>query len=416
MVESQVRIENRSQLIYVLSEACELEHGLSCWYQFAAFSLKTSTDEGVTERQLEAITRWKRSIFDVAIDEMFHLAYACNLLTAVGGAPHLRRPNFPASPRMYPPGFEFKLTPFTEETMAGFAFIERPESMALEVEAAIPSVRRAPARLINRPVDIFAGGQVYATVGHLYRSVEDGLRYLSDKYGEDGLFVSAADQTKEFGVEPAVDLKSAIQAIENIVEQGEGARGDVTDAHFGKFSAVLNEYRELLAEDPSFEPARPVVTNPYSRVPSDVHPSMNVSIIDDPMSTMVCNLFDGCYEVLVQSLARILTHGDETAEEHQILADVAIGMMANVIAPLGDLATRLPAGPSHPGQNAGPSFHMLRDLHTLPHKRAAWLVLRERLRELSGYAGLLGTYPAAPSELAPITRVLADLSAQLVEA
>ena len=49
MAEAPVRIENRSQLIYVLSEACELEHGRSCSYQFAAFSMKASTDEGVTD-------------------------------------------------------------------------------------------------------------------------------------------------------------------------------------------------------------------------------------------------------------------------------------------------------------------------------------------------------------------------------
>ncbi len=124
MVEAAVRIQNRAQLIYVVSEACELEHGLSCSYQFAAFSLKTGTDEGVTEDQLEAITRWKRSILDIAIDEMFHLAHASNILTAIGGAPHLRRPNFPAHPRMYPDGFNLTLTPFSDETISRFVFLE----------------------------------------------------------------------------------------------------------------------------------------------------------------------------------------------------------------------------------------------------------------------------------------------------
>jgi hypothetical protein len=413
MAESQVRIENRAQLIYVLSEACELEHGLSCSYQFAAFSLKTSVDEGVTEQQLEAIQRWKRTILDVAIDEMYHLAYACNLLTAVGGAPHLRRPNFPAGPRMYPPGFKLTLEAFSEETISRFVFIERPEGMDTDKLAGIGPARRRPASLMKRPIDIFAGGQVYETVGHLYRSVEDGLRYLSDKYGEAGLFVSADAQTEQFGVDPAVDLKSAIQAIENIVEQGEGARGDVAAAHYGRFSAVRDEYREPLGQDPSFEPARPVVTNPYSRIPNDVHPSLEVSLVDDPMGVMVCNLFDGCYQVLVQSLARLLTHGSETAQEQKTLVAVAIGVMTSAIAPLGELATRLPAGPAHPGRKAGPSFHMLRDLHALPHKRAAWLVLRERLRELSGYAVLLGTYDDAPSELAKVAEALAELSTQL---
>ena len=68
MFESPVRIENRAKLIYTLSEASELEHGLSCCYLFAALSLKTSTDEGVSKEQLRAIRRWKRVINEVAVE------------------------------------------------------------------------------------------------------------------------------------------------------------------------------------------------------------------------------------------------------------------------------------------------------------------------------------------------------------
>jgi hypothetical protein len=53
MFESPVRIENRAKLIYTLSEASELEHGLSCCYLFAVLSLKTSTDEGVSKEQVQ---------------------------------------------------------------------------------------------------------------------------------------------------------------------------------------------------------------------------------------------------------------------------------------------------------------------------------------------------------------------------
>ena len=34
-----VRIENRAQLIYLLTEASELEHGIMCSYLYAAFSI-----------------------------------------------------------------------------------------------------------------------------------------------------------------------------------------------------------------------------------------------------------------------------------------------------------------------------------------------------------------------------------------
>ena len=41
-----VRIENRAQLIYLLTEAAELEHGIMCSYMFAAFTMKQSASEG----------------------------------------------------------------------------------------------------------------------------------------------------------------------------------------------------------------------------------------------------------------------------------------------------------------------------------------------------------------------------------
>ncbi len=43
-IEPPVRIENRTQLIYLLSEAAELEHGIGCCYLFACFSMKNSTE------------------------------------------------------------------------------------------------------------------------------------------------------------------------------------------------------------------------------------------------------------------------------------------------------------------------------------------------------------------------------------
>ena len=117
MVESPVRIENRTQLISVLSEASELEHGISCCYLFAAFSMKDSPHEDISDGQLEAVRRWKREIIAVGIQEMLHLALVSNLLTAIGAAPHLSRPNLPTNPQMYPPSFQLALNRFSEKTL-----------------------------------------------------------------------------------------------------------------------------------------------------------------------------------------------------------------------------------------------------------------------------------------------------------
>src|SRR5215831_8427769 len=44
-------IEHREALYYMLCIAAELEHGIMCQYLYAAFSLKQSTDEGLTDAQ-----------------------------------------------------------------------------------------------------------------------------------------------------------------------------------------------------------------------------------------------------------------------------------------------------------------------------------------------------------------------------
>src|SRR5215472_15736515 len=64
--EAPFVIEHREALIYMLCEAAELEHGIMCQYLFAAFSLKQSADEGLTEDELAAVTRWRKQISHVA--------------------------------------------------------------------------------------------------------------------------------------------------------------------------------------------------------------------------------------------------------------------------------------------------------------------------------------------------------------
>jgi hypothetical protein len=55
--EHPLSVEHRGQLIYLLREAAELEHGIMCQYLFTAFSLKQSTGEGLTDEQLQAVNR-----------------------------------------------------------------------------------------------------------------------------------------------------------------------------------------------------------------------------------------------------------------------------------------------------------------------------------------------------------------------
>jgi hypothetical protein len=103
--EPPLRVESREELVYLLGEACELEHGLLCQYLYAQFSLKRSVDEGVTPEQLARIQTWEKTIIDISKQEMLHLALATNILTALGAAPHFDRPISRSSLAGTPPTF-----------------------------------------------------------------------------------------------------------------------------------------------------------------------------------------------------------------------------------------------------------------------------------------------------------------------
>jgi hypothetical protein len=104
----------------------------------------------------------------------------------------------------------------------------------------------------------------------------------------------------------------------------------------------------------------------------------------------------------------LFAHAQETEDQLKQLSDITEGLMVDVIGPLGDALTRLPAGPSNPGQTAGPSFRFSRDVNTPPHGDAARALFVERFKELSAYCGFLETSGAIATVLTRVRRSLAQ--------
>jgi hypothetical protein len=307
--EAPFVIEHREALIYMLCEAAELEHGIMCQYLFAACSLKQGQDEGLTAEELEAVLRWRRVISHVATEEMLHLALVQNLLSAIGAAPHLSRPNLPAPAHHYPAGVNLTLVPFGEPALRHFMFLERPEGMELTgakgIDAPVHDAVPLPAE-----GDIVPQAQDFATVGHLYRSIEHGIGHLAEKFGERNLFVgpSRAQATSAHfrwpELVPVTDLASAQLAIDTILEQGEGARGHWEHAHFGQFVQILDEYRQLTTANPDLQPTRPVI---FATVRTCEHDE-SVPRISDRLTSCCGDLLNVSYEILLQLLERFFAH------------------------------------------------------------------------------------------------------------
>src|SRR6185369_12076906 len=98
----------------------------------------------------------------------------------------------------------------------------------------------------------------------------------------------------------------------------------------------------------------------------------------------------------IQMIARMFVHAEETTDDLSLLADVTVGMMMDVVQPLGNALTLLPAGPSHPGMTAGPSFRLTRSASIPTHRSSAWPVFRERLSELATYCRFLQAETRTP--------------------
>jgi CDGSH-type Zn-finger protein/truncated hemoglobin YjbI len=415
--EAPFVIEHREALIYMLCEAAELEHGIMCQYLFAAFSLKQREDEGLAKGELAAAERWQKTIFHVAAQEMLHLALVHNLLSAIGAAPHFGRPNLPAPAHHYPAGVNLTLVPFGERALQHFIFLERPEGMEYEGAQGLDMpVHEAVPLMAER--DIVPQPQDFATVGHLYRSIEHGFAHLAEKFGEQNLFVGpprAQAIPESFGWTDLVtvtDLASAQRAIDTILEQGEGARGQWEHAHFGQFVQILDEYREMRVANPQFDPVRPVM---FATVRLCEHDE-TVPRISDRVTSRCGDLFNVSCEILLQIFERYFAHTEETDAQLGTLADATLGLMLRVLKPLGNLITTLPVGPEFPGMNAGPSFELFYENdYLMPHREAAWALLEERVREAANFCGLIQEVASAPvaTELAPLEAALGDVADSL---
>ncbi|WP_433465313.1 ferritin-like domain-containing protein [Spirillospora sp. CA-128828] len=209
-----------------LQWAIELEHATLPPYLCALYSLDP-------ERNPDAV----EVVGGVFIEEMLHLALAANLLNAVGGRPVLDAPQMlPPHPRPLPHGdrsLELSLLPFGAEAIEMFLRLERPTPPG------------APAE-----------GDDYETIGQFYAAIEDGMRHLCASLGEEEVF--SGDPARQLhaghfqhsgGRLVAVDdLDTALAALEEIVEQGEGmGRGEVWDGdhdvHHPDREEVAHYYR-----------------------------------------------------------------------------------------------------------------------------------------------------------------------------
>ena len=385
-MSERIVVQDREELIFLLCEAAEFEHTVMCTYLYAAWSLKRRADASCRVADLEIVDRWRQTLRRVALEEMLHLTLVNNLLSSLGAAPHLSRLDFPIPPGRFPDDVQFSLQPFSEAALAHFAYIERPEGLAITDGEGF--AHPTHYQRIARPDLLTPMPQDYVTQGH--HGIAQSLRDLVARHGQDAVFVGHGEAQvgpSEFrlpGLFKVVDLDSALRAIEEIVVQGEGAPAHSEESHYALFQGVHEQLLAMRADRPGFEPAFHTVPNP---VLADPLQRPDVTLVTDPRAGRVVDLGDALYRLMMRTFAQVFSPSPLPRQLRQGLALAATELMY-ALTGAAEAAASLPAGiteGAHAGKHAGLSLQMIGPVDQLVQSCAAQ-ILAERTEEIAGVA------------------------------
>jgi rubrerythrin len=392
-------IDTREELTYALHEAAELEHGLLIQYLFAAFSLKKHIDEGITGEQQELIRKWEKQILTVAREEMVHLGTVCNLLSAIGAAPHFTRPNFPQEATKYYP-FSFTLSRFSDESLYRFIRFELPKG---EKPPPPPQIRDSLLKKIDSQMltvlfNVSPDPLEYEYVGELYRKVREGF----DMIPEETLFIGPKTGQEDekwserISISQVVDRQTANNAIDLIIDSGEGSPGHRERSHYDTFLKMRAELNEQLQRHSDFDPSRLVVPNPRTRkFHRDAPATQGTTFIENESAKSVAELFNECYEIVLLMLSQLYSFGGESAQQRDTLRQSSRQFMTSVLRPIAEILTEMPAittteNNSHNG-NAGPTFELYGSLQISTQQTSRWIIVKEGLDAVANEARILSS-------------------------
>lgn len=313
---------DRDWLLQALQNAVELELATLPPYLCGLWSIRQPAVGPNTAYSL---------ILSVVFEEMLHMGLACNMLTTIGGTPHLVVPSYPGPlPGGVRPELSVYLSGLTPAVVKDvFMQIETPE----------------------HPVRVEAAAQTYPTIGAFYDaiakafaqagpSIIQGERQLTTTFGQ----INEA-------LCPITSLALAEKAIQEIKEQGEGTSqspdavgfgGEL--AHYYRFGEIY--YGKTLVKVPgsdqwSFD-GDPIPFPdcwPMAVVPEGGYPGVTAD-------------FDGLFTSVLASLETAWAQGGDAGQSY---LQNAINLMFGLSAPaIGLMGMPIPGGTG----NYGPDFRL----------------------------------------------------------
>lgn len=380
------RLTPRDEATFLLHTAAEIEHALMVQYLYAAYSLLETppVGPGIPADARQLLRMWRRTILQIAREEMGHLLTVENLLRFIGGPLTFDREDFPFLSAFYP--FPFTLERLTRNSLAKYVAAEMPEDAA---EPEIPDIVRRAREIAGMPINRV--GALYDRLIAIFTSELADGDFSPDTAGREGFQAHGDDW---FGgsailVRQAATRADAVDALRRIAEQGEGAES-AADSHFERFLGIYRQFPET-----EWDPARSVPTDPntaQAQAEDAEGDSMARGRITDPLTRLWAQLFNVRYRMLLTDLSHALhlegpAPQEGTGHRSRLRDWTFQEMRGQEVAGLKGLAGKLMTLPQHAGSAgppfAGPPFELPYTLELPDRERDRWRLHRD-LIDLSG--------------------------------
>lgn len=418
----QRSLTSRDQLVKALRHAAELEIAVMLQYIYAAYSIPNY----VTGAEFVRLGRWTEEqlqiacgdnkeirnhgirglLLEISHEEMIHFLMVNNILMAIGEPFYAAAPKFSEMNQRFPIETDFALEPFNATTIQRFMRFEYPDFLEEDLTCETDS-------------DLHA----YGSLSELYRQIRQGLETIPDLFvcpkkkgmgGEHHLFlredINKANPDYQFEID---DVKSALFAIDVIVEQGEGCDPQspkFEKSHFQQFRRVA----EILAQQQMtdsvtgclvpWNPAYPALRNPTLQAHDHA-----TTIVTVPETRGVMQIHDECYFLMMQMMVQHFGYMPSASLRRSKLMNAAIDVMTGMMRPLGELLMTLPSGKR--GRTAGPAFEIEMPGY-IPDPSIACRMMSRRFAQLGQQAR---EYPVVSSTVCEMFDFYAQFFADLAE-
>ncbi|MEB3217818.1 MAG: ferritin-like domain-containing protein [Nostocales cyanobacterium 94392] len=409
--QNQYQIQTREQLVTALKQAAELEIAVMLQYIYAGYSVPNYiTGEEYVRRGLwtpeqlhlacgdgKEIDNYgmRGVLIEIAREEMIHFLLVNNILMAIGEPFYPAVPDFKQLNAKFPIDIDFALEPLNALSLQYFMRLEMPDFLAETLD--------------NQPIPTSEQLHTYGSLSELYGQIRTGLQTIPNLFtvnkdnvgGEHRLFMRDNLNKAHPDYQMQVyDLKSALFAVDVIVEHGEGSEIETEKfarSHYQKFRNLADALsleqinQSQKGEKRTWNPSYPSVRNPSLN-----YQDCNSNVVTIPQTRTVMEIFNESYFLMMQLMVQHFGSNPQGSLRRSKLMNASIDIMTGMMRPLGELLMTMPSGKR--GKTAGPSFEIPTPEY-IPNPEIAASTISRKFENLAKRSHSCEVIPDAVSEM-----------------